>query len=95
MPVEGINLPLVEGDGTTALHLAASEGELIVVEGLLGMGADSSIPNDDGDTASHIAAWKGHVDVLQAFLPHAPRKNPIEMTTDDRGSGALFSLSQA
>lgn len=71
VPVANLDMPLLDGQATTALQLAAAEGAIAVVEGLLGLGASSSVGNEDGDTPAHIAAFRGHTKVLEV-RPHAP-----------------------
>jgi hypothetical protein len=43
--------------GYTALHMAAHNGNIPVVRGLLGAGADASLRSDDGFTALQIAQY--------------------------------------
>uniref|UniRef100_A0A6U4N2Z6 Uncharacterized protein n=2 Tax=Hemiselmis andersenii TaxID=464988 RepID=A0A6U4N2Z6_HEMAN len=67
-----VDFPLVQNEGgITALHLAAAEGEVSVVEGLLELGARTEVGNsDDGDTACHLAAFHGQVQVLRVLAAH-------------------------
>jgi ankyrin repeat protein len=55
-------------DGLTALHAAAQNGHLELVEALVGKGADVDASTNEGDTPLKLAASKGHVEVAQALL---------------------------
>jgi len=56
------------GDGETALHLAAKRGRLNVARILLRAGANVSAVNDHQRTALHMAADGGRHEVAQALL---------------------------
>ena len=57
--------------GTTALHVAAAEGLLSVVERLLNRKAPVSSKNRYGDTALHSAASHGHQRVFQLLASYS------------------------
>lgn len=52
-------------DGTSALHEAARQGHLNIVQWLLGTGADKDLKNSEGKTAGELAAEKGHQQIAQ------------------------------
>jgi ankyrin repeat protein len=55
------------GDGFTALHAAAHNGDTALVQALLAHGADPALAADDGRTAADFAREGGHAD-LSALL---------------------------
>ena len=56
--------------GTTALMMAALEGETETVRLLLENGADANLIDKDGDTAFGLALSDGHTDILRLLEPH-------------------------
>ena len=56
--------------GTTALMMAALEGETETVRLLLENGADPNLIDKDGDTAFGLALSDGHTDILRLLEPH-------------------------
>lgn len=54
----------------TALHAAAEENRLSVVEGLVKAGIDTSLVDVKGYTASTLAGWKQNWDVVQILVDH-------------------------
>ncbi|KAI2813553.1 hypothetical protein CBS115989_9365 [Aspergillus niger] len=58
-------------NGLTALHIAACEGDMLVVELLLQHPeVDVNAQDTDGLTALHIAAGEGHMPVVELLLQH-------------------------
>jgi len=57
-----------QGDGATALHLAASHGFRDICDRLLGVGADPSATDRRGRMALHHAAEGNHVEVANLLL---------------------------
>lgn len=55
-------------DGTTALHWAAYNGQLALVDLLIESGADVNARNDYGSSPMSEAAVRGDVDILKALL---------------------------
>jgi ankyrin repeat protein len=53
--------------GWTALHFAAANGQLTVVQ-LLVDKADLAVKNENGEMAIHLAAKNGHVEVLKELM---------------------------
>ena len=60
-------------DGATAMHAAASKGQVHVVEKLLDLGLQPTVVDPYGRTPLHLAAENGHVDVV-AVLKKAVEK---------------------
>ncbi|KAL1851973.1 hypothetical protein Daus18300_012396 [Diaporthe australafricana] len=65
---KGANFEAKYGDGQTALHHAAQEGEEGIVQQLLARGADIEAKCKDGRTALHYAAGSGFEVVVQQLL---------------------------
>ena len=55
-------------NGETALHLAAKNGHLAIVEELFKMPVHAQAKNNDGETALHLAAKNGHIDIVEVIL---------------------------
>ncbi len=56
-------------DGSTALHIAAFNGHLSIVDGLLSPGnANPNLARKDGFTPLHFACMKGRTDVVKRLL---------------------------
>lgn len=68
-----------DGEGATALFIAARWGRISVVEVLLESGADPLIvaknPYGSGGTAIHIASQRGHVEIVEMLLDHGVDPN--------------------
>jgi cytohesin len=56
------------GDGRSALHLAASNGDRDLVEMLLAAGADPNSKNRVGETPLHFAAAHGHLETARLLI---------------------------
>jgi hypothetical protein len=67
---KGADPNLRDNLGTTALMMAALEGETETVRLLLENGADPNLIDKDGDTAFGLALSDGHTDILQLLEPH-------------------------
>lgn len=64
----GLNVSARDGDGYSALHLAAGQGHLAVVRALLDAGADPRARTRWGWTALHEAGLAGHLDTCRLLL---------------------------
>jgi len=56
------------GDGRTALHEAAANGNLQVIHTLIAHGAKINARNSTGETPLHLAARFGHLDAVRYLL---------------------------
>lgn len=59
----GLSLNLKQLDGSTAVHIAASKGNISLVELLLSRGADTTAVTKYGRTVLHEAVFNGNVKV--------------------------------
>jgi ankyrin repeat protein len=57
---EGADVDAAQGDGLRPLHLAAQDGDELLVELLLHAGADAGLPGGDGRIAADYAQATGH-----------------------------------
>ena len=55
----------MDNDGYTALHYAAIDGQIQVVEALLNAGADKAVKGNDGMTALDEAQEKNHTAIVK------------------------------
>ncbi len=67
MPIADVDLALIQGESIVAIHLAAAEGNLVVLEGLIRIGAKIDQTTEEGDTAAHLAAHYGHIHILEVW----------------------------
>ena len=79
---EGADANAAQGDGLTALHLAAQEGNLEITKLLLGAKANVEAKTKIGDyTPLHLAASGAHLTVVQALLAAGAKPGAVTTTT--------------
>ena len=72
--------------GTTLVHLAATNGDVVVLEKLIGAGAPCTVPDDRGVTPMNAAArTKKNVPVLEVLLQAGGDVNDV----DDKGNSVF------
>jgi len=77
----GADANAAQGDGLTALHMAAQEGYLEIAEALLGAGADVEAKTRIGDyTPLHLAAQEANAPVARVLLEAGA--DPAAVTTN-------------
>ena len=88
---DAIDVNAQDEDGNTALHVAAWNSHLAVVEALLtSPNIDVNAVSGTLETALHWAAWQGYTSIVEALLA-APN---IEVNAkDNRGRAALHSAT--
>jgi len=52
----------------TPLHLAAANGDILIIEELLKNGASVYAKDDDGNTPMHLAAMEGNIECCKKLL---------------------------
>eukprot|EP00727_Mastigamoeba_balamuthi_P010339 m51a1_g5928 hypothetical protein (1698) ;mRNA; f:76007-81482 len=65
----GAEIDLAMSNGCTALHVAAGDGNIVVVERLLLAGADPSRKDNSGQTPVDHARSHGHARIVDLFAP--------------------------
>ncbi len=79
---EGADVNAAQGDGLTALHLAAQEGNLEITKLLLGAKANVEAKTKIGDyTPLHLAASGARLTVVQALLSAGASPSAVTTTT--------------
>jgi ankyrin repeat protein len=73
----GINVNCSD-NGYNALHVAAENGHLDIVKGLISSGADVNIAANNGFTALHFAAQNGHLDIVKKLTSSGANINKAE-----------------
>ena len=82
---QGADVNAAQGDGLTALHLAAQEGNLEIVKVLLAAKANANAKSKIGEyTPLHLAASGAHLDVTLALL--AAKANPAAVRSEEHTS---------
>eukprot|EP00658_Telonema_sp_P-2_P047460 TRINITY_DN36102_c0_g1_i4.p1 TRINITY_DN36102_c0_g1~~TRINITY_DN36102_c0_g1_i4.p1 ORF type:complete len:357 (-),score=83.75 TRINITY_DN36102_c0_g1_i4:175-1245(-) len=74
---EGAPAEAVDQDGNTALHIAAGDGDLRLVEALVGVCELSGV-NAAGQTALHLAVCWGHHEIALRLLEAKADPNPTD-----------------
>jgi ankyrin repeat protein len=64
----GLDPNIKNGDGFTAVHVAAEVNNLEIVKILKDKGADIVATGQHGETALHLSAYQGHQDVVEYLL---------------------------
>lgn len=82
---KGININTTDGEGRTALHLAAENNQLAVAQYLIEQGADVNAPMPDNGTPIFDAVAKGHDKMVLLLL----RSKANYSQTDENGWSLL------
>ncbi|CAC42893.1 putative protein [Arabidopsis thaliana] len=61
---DGLSLHSRDSQGRTALHMAAANGHMTIVEYLISEGVDINALNDENNAPLHWACLNGHVELL-------------------------------
>mmetsp|Transcript_9347 Transcript_9347/g.27754 ORF Transcript_9347/g.27754 Transcript_9347/m.27754 type:complete len:388 (-) Transcript_9347:56-1219(-) len=80
-----------QGDGKTALHLAAAKGYRAICDRLLGVGADPSAADRKGRTPLHETAVANHVEAANLLLTFGSQPD----FQDREGNGPLHVAAEA
>lgn len=63
-----LDLDSVDGEGRTAIHVAAGEGHVRVIQFCVSMGGNPNLVDWKGWSPLHYAAWGGHVEAVECLL---------------------------
>ena len=66
----------LRSEAVTALCWAASQGDLLGIQGLVARGLDLNVADYDGRTALHLAASEGQLHVVEALIARKISVNP-------------------
>ncbi|KAG6570418.1 Ankyrin repeat domain-containing protein 2A, partial [Cucurbita argyrosperma subsp. sororia] len=64
----GVHLDSKDSEGRTALHMAAANGHLSIVEFLISKGVDVNALNAEKNTPLHWACLNGHIEVVKKLI---------------------------
>ncbi|KAF8396250.1 hypothetical protein HHK36_017865 [Tetracentron sinense] len=64
----GVSLDSKDSQGRTALHMAAANGHLAIVEYLISNGVDLNALNVEKNTPLHWACLNGHIEVVKKLI---------------------------
>ncbi|KAJ1696807.1 hypothetical protein LUZ63_005319 [Rhynchospora breviuscula] len=64
----GVPLDSKDSQGRTALHMAAANGHLVIVDYLIQNGADVNVTNLEKNTPLHWACLNGHLEVIKSLI---------------------------
>ena len=84
--VQGVE---VDNNNSTALYIAAEEGQIEVLQFLVEQGADKDKADNNGVTALMISASKGHLDCLRYLVEQFSEKDKASNT----GATALMAAA--
>jgi len=85
---QGADCNARDGEGRSALHMAAANGFVEVARCLLAAGANTELSNGQGSTALHWACVGGHAELVRVLLQHGANPsalNKLERTPVDEG----------
>lgn len=68
----------LRADAITSLCWAASQGDLLGIQGLVARGIDLNLADYDGRTALHLAASEGQLHVIEALLALQVADSPLD-----------------
>ncbi len=86
---QGVDVNSRNQDELTALHIAAINGHLDIVEILLGAGIDINAVDKNGYTALHVALLNKHDAMVELLL----KKNPVINATAPNGATSLHTAA--
>lgn len=88
---DGASLNTIDGDGNTAMHMAATRGHRLIVAYLLSQSAKHDVKNEKGETPFMMACIGGFRDVVQDLI--GIRANILER--DHKGQNTLMRTCEA
>lgn len=88
---EGASINTIDGDGNTAMHMAATRGHRLIIAYLLSQSAKHDVKNEKGETPFMMACIGGFRDVVQDLT--SARANILER--DHKGQNTLMRTCEA
>ncbi|KAL2323598.1 hypothetical protein Fmac_027977 [Flemingia macrophylla] len=85
---EELEFDAADSEGRTAIHVAAREGHVRVIEFCVSMGGNPNLADWKGWTPLHYAAWGGHVEAVECLLECSDVKG-----ARDREGRTAFSVA--
>jgi ankyrin repeat protein len=67
---EGVDVSCADSKKRTALHFAASKGDVATVRVLLSHGANPNLRDVNGNTPLHLAACASHIKIVTILAEH-------------------------
>lgn len=88
----GTSVDIQNGEGQTPLHIAAAEGDEILVKYFYGVRASASITDNQDRTPMHLAAEYGHAHIIE-LLADKFKASILERTKDGSTLMHIASLN--
>ncbi|CAF1786408.1 unnamed protein product [Brassica oleracea var. botrytis] len=88
---DGVSLNSRDSQGRTALHMAAANGHMSIVEYLISQGVDINALNEENNAPLHWACLNGHIEVVKKMIlagASLSLLNRYERTPMDEAIGA-------
>ncbi|CAG2198976.1 unnamed protein product [Mytilus edulis] len=87
---QNANVNKVSEDGSSALFVASSDGQVHIIKELITHNADVNLCNRNGESPLHIACQNGHTPAVRELLKHHPDLNQHDI----KGKTAIYSACQ-
>lgn len=89
-----------DGQGRTAVHMAAANGHIDILELLMGFNPKPNMQNEEGNTALHFAALNNRLDAAKlllnkgwsASIKNNSLKTPLQLISQEKGVDEMEAL---
>lgn len=88
----GTSVDIRNGEGQTPLHIAAAEGDEVLVKYFYGVRASASVTDNQDRTPMHLAAENGHANIIE-LLADKFKASILERTKDGSTLMHIASLN--